>query len=53
MTTLPIRALHLPQAWSLPSLTRVAAALLTVLDIYAEAQSEMRAAHKRYPFACE
>lgn len=48
MTTLPLRALHVPV---LPGLARLAAAIDTVMEVFAEAQDMARAAQKRYPFA--
>jgi hypothetical protein len=49
MSTLPLRAPHVPQP--LAGFTRVIAALATVIDVFAEAQQQAIAAHKRYPFA--
>ena len=45
MSTLPLRA---PHVWA--GFARVGAALVTVLDIFAEAERRAFAAHKRYPF---
>jgi hypothetical protein len=51
MSTLPLRALHIPRLRLMPSFTRVFAAFATVMDVFAEAQEMARAAHNRYPFA--
>ena len=48
MSTLPLRATHVP---AFPAFARLAAAVLTAIDVFAEAQRQARAAHKRYPFA--
>jgi hypothetical protein len=48
MTTLSLRALHVP---SFPLLARLAAAIDTMLDVFAEATDMARAAQKRFPFA--
>jgi hypothetical protein len=53
MSTLPIRASHIPEVWPLPSLSRVTSFLSSVLDVFAEAQEMASAAHKRYPIAVE
>jgi len=50
MSTLPLRALHIPHVRLMPSFTRVILAIATVIDVFAEAQELARAAHKRYPF---
>jgi hypothetical protein len=49
MSTLPLRAPHVPQPFT--GFTRVLAALATVIEVFAEAQQQAIAAHKRYPFA--
>jgi len=51
MSTLPLRALHIPHVRLMPSFTRVFAIFVTAIDVFAEAQDMARAAHKRYPFA--
>jgi hypothetical protein len=48
MTTLPLRALHVP---AIPGLARLAAAIDTMFEIFADVQDMTRAAQKRYPFA--
>ncbi len=48
MSTLPLRTHdlpHLPNFWS--GLARLGAAIVTVLDIFAEAELRAMAAHKR------
>jgi hypothetical protein len=49
MSTLPLRALHEPQPFA--GFGRIISALATVIDVFAEAQRQAIAAHKRYPFA--
>jgi hypothetical protein len=51
MSTLPIRASHTAHTWQVPSFARAVAAMLTVIDVFTEAQNKARAAHKQYPFA--
>jgi hypothetical protein len=52
MSTLPIRAPHLPQSLlPIPGFARVVSAVLTAIDVFTEAQRQAAAAHKRYPFA--
>ena len=52
MSTLPIRAPHLPQALlPIPGFKRAVAVALMLLDVFTEAQQQARAAHKQYPFA--
>ncbi len=48
MSTLPLRAPHVP---AIPGLARLAAALAMMMDVFVEAQDAARAAHKRLPFA--
>jgi hypothetical protein len=50
MTTLPIQAPRAPFAVTVPSLARVVAAVVLMLDALAEARRMEVAAHKRYPF---
>lgn len=50
MSTLPIHAPRLASV-HVPGFARVAAYVLTVIDVFAEAQELAAAAHKRYPFA--
>jgi len=45
MSTLSLRA---PHVWA--GFARVGAAIVTVLDVFAEAELQAFAAHKRYPF---
>jgi len=52
MSTLPIRALHVPQLWSpLPNFARIASFVEAVLDILAEADRLSCAVRARYPSA--
>jgi hypothetical protein len=48
MTTLPIRAPMLP---SLSGFTRVILFVTVLIDVFADAQRDASAAHKKYPFA--
>jgi hypothetical protein len=48
MTTLPIRAPVVP---SLSGLTRVITFVTMLIDVFAAAQRDASAAHKKYPFA--
>jgi len=48
MSTLPLRASHVP---AFPAFARAAAFVLMVIEVFAEAQRQARAAHARYPFA--
>jgi hypothetical protein len=48
MTTLPIRAPIVP---SLAGFARVIAYFNIAFEVFAEAQQQAAAAHKRYPFA--
>lgn len=50
MSTLSIRSLHLPHVAFRPALSRFYSGVVTVLDVFTEAQEMARAAHKRYPF---
>ena len=47
MTTLPIRAPIMP---SLPGLARVLSCFNIAIEVFAEAQQQATAAHKRFPF---
>jgi hypothetical protein len=49
MSTLSLRAPHVPQVWS--SLARVAATIASALDFLAETRLRELAAHNRLPFA--
>lgn len=49
MSTLPLRAPHVPSP--LPAFARAFSFVLTVIAVFNEAQSQARAAHKKYPFA--
>lgn len=48
MSTLPLRVSHVP---AFPGLARFVAALVMMMDVFAEAQDKARAAHERLPFA--
>jgi len=50
MTTLPIRAPHVPQAWLLPSLARFGALVSLFIDAYAEALQQTHEVRRKYPF---
>jgi hypothetical protein len=50
MSTLRIRASHIPEAWPQLGFTRVVQVLDAVIDIFAEAQEMARSAQKRCPF---
>jgi hypothetical protein len=47
MTTFPLRASDLPNVHVWPALARVAAAFTSVIDVFAEAEQQANAAHKR------
>jgi hypothetical protein len=47
----PFSGAHVPHGWRLPDFTRVTSVIKTAIDVFAEAQEQARAAHKRYPFA--
>jgi hypothetical protein len=51
MSMLEIRAPHAPKAW-LPrgGFARVASIVLTVIDVFNEAQKQAHEAERRYPF---
>lgn len=51
MSTLPLRATTAPQIWPIPGLARLGAYLSFLVEVYGEAQHEMRVANKKYPFA--
>ena len=50
MPTLPLRALHVPQATVFPAVARAFSAIGLMFDVFAEADEHLRIAHKRYPF---
>ncbi len=51
MSTLEIRAPHAPKTRpSFGGLARVAAAFMTVIHVFGEAQRQAHEAQKRYPF---
>jgi hypothetical protein len=50
MSTLRIRASHLPEASVLPRLASIVSFVGAVIEVFAEADELARAAHKRYPF---
>ncbi len=48
MTTFPLRASDLPNVpYVWPTLARVAAVLTSAIDVFAEAEQQANAAHKR------
>jgi hypothetical protein len=51
MTTLRIRASHLPEALVLPRFADIVGFFGTVIDVFVEADKLARAMHKRGPFA--
>ena len=51
MSTLQVRASHLPEASVLPRFTSVLSFMSALIDVFAEADELARAAHKRGPFA--
>ena len=51
MSTLPIQAQQVPQVWPIPGFARVVLFMTSALDVFAEAQQQAQAAHKRFPFA--
>ena len=51
MSTLPIRASQLSSGWPHAGFGRFFAAVSAVIEVFAEAQENARAAHARYPFA--
>lgn len=51
MSTLPIQAPYVPHFSVRTGFNRVVTAVVTVLDVIAEAQRQAEAAHKRFPFA--
>jgi hypothetical protein len=51
MSTLSIRVPHVPQVWPIPAVARFISVVRMVLDAFAEAQEQARAAQKQYPFA--
>lgn len=51
MSTLPIRASHISFASPLAGFARFFSAVSAVIEVFAEAQENARAAHARYPFA--
>lgn len=51
MSTLEIRAPHAPKAWlQRGAFARVASVLLTVIDVFSEAQKQAHEAQRRYSF---
>ncbi|MCF8476461.1 MAG: hypothetical protein K9G60_05490 [Pseudolabrys sp.] len=52
MTTLPIRALHMPQI-RIPGLARFIAVVSVVIEVYSEALIKAREAERLYPYASE
>jgi hypothetical protein len=51
MSTLPLRASSAPQIRPIPSLARLGAILMLIVDTFADAQQSMRDAQKKYPYA--
>ena len=51
MSTLPLQARPMAQVWPTASFGRLVSAVLTLLDVFTEAQQQARAAHRRFPFA--
>jgi hypothetical protein len=47
---LPISGAHASHVWQLTYFTRVISVIVMVIDVFAEAQEQARAARKRYPF---
>jgi hypothetical protein len=52
VSTLVVRAPHAPKAWLLlrSSFARIASIVLTVIDVFTEAQRQVYEAQQRYPF---
>jgi hypothetical protein len=51
MSTLEIRASHAPKTWpGFGGFSRFVGALLTVIDVFAEAQRQAHEAQRRFPF---
>jgi hypothetical protein len=48
MSTLPLRVPHVSQPFT--GFARVISTIVTVIDVFAEAQQQASDAHKRYPF---
>jgi hypothetical protein len=42
---------RIPLAPTLPGFARIASTIAMVIDVFADAQHQARAAHQRYPFA--
>jgi hypothetical protein len=51
MSTLQVRASHLPEASVLSRFTSALSFMSALIDVFAEADELARAAHKRGPFA--
>ncbi len=49
MSALPLRLPHVPRPMA--GIGRVISAIAMVVDVFAEAQQQAIAAHRRYPFA--
>jgi hypothetical protein len=47
MSTLHVAA---AKPWCLPDLSRLSAFFAALIDVFAEAKTQARAAHERYPF---
>lgn len=52
MSTLPIRTPHVAFP-AVPSFARFFAGVAMILDVFAEAQAQANAMHKKYPFIGE
>jgi hypothetical protein len=51
MSTLSIRAPHVPYGWLLPNFARIVSFVEAVLDVLADADRQASAARARYPLA--
>ncbi len=52
MNTLPLRTSYVPEAWVLPSFSRIGGFVTAVLDVFAEAHA-MAVAVEKLPFVTE
>jgi hypothetical protein len=50
MSTLPLRALHVPHFLRPSGFSHVVSVIAAVFDSFAYAKEQARLAHKRYPF---
>jgi hypothetical protein len=51
MSTLSIRATHVPYGWLLPGFARIVSFIEAVLDVLADADRQASAVRARYPAA--